>query len=153
MTQDYDEKRNPRERRKHERYSVRLSASMEISLIDQYDGKVMMGRESIISLAETGNISIGGMSLHIVGASMDSKKSLNRSNASKIVGRHIDVAIQSEGLTMSGSVLRADASTLELTIVINKVSDVRKWKKLCSEHAEGISIFPDTPQIRRKRRT
>ncbi len=153
MAREKDEKVFSNERRKHERYAVRLSAQIEVSLIDSFQGKVMMGRESILSLAETGNISIGGMSLHIVGASMDAKKGLNRSNASKIVGRHIEVRLPDEGLTVSGSVIRADAGTLELTIVINKVSDVRKWKKICSDHAGGVSIFPDTPQVRRKRRT
>jgi hypothetical protein len=153
MAQDREDKGNRRERRRHERCSVRLSARIEISLVDQYDGKVMMGRESIVSLAETSNISIGGMSLHIVGASMDSRKSLNRSNAPGFVGRHIEVGLPDEGLTVSGSVLRADASSQELIVVVNKVSDVGRWKRLCSEFAEGVSIFPDTPQVRRKRRS
>lgn len=156
----FDEKRsmakilkNSRERRKHERQPSKFPARLKISLSSRDTGKVLQGIQNIIALAETRDISIGGMSLKIVGETFDSKKSLTRANASHVVGRPIEVVLEEENIIIWGDVIRTEKDSLELAIVIYKVSDVQEWKKICSEEQKGISIFPDSTAVRRKRRT
>jgi hypothetical protein len=147
------EKKMMKEKRKHERYSFKLDAQLKVFLSSHVSGMLIQGVQNITAMAETNNISIGGMSLRIVGSPMDAKKSLTPANASQLVGRPIEVLLDHEDIVVWGDVIRADAKALELAIVINKVSDVQRWKKLCSEKNDGISIFPDSLQIRRKRRS
>jgi hypothetical protein len=148
-----DIKGSAKEKRKHERQPSRHPARLKIALSSRSSGNILQGIQDVLALAETKNISIGGMSLKIVGSPFDAKKSLNRANAAHVVGRPIEVILEEENIIIWGDVIRTDADTLELAIVIYKVSDVQEWKKICSEKAEGISIFPDTLAVRRKRRT
>lgn len=113
----------------------------------------MQGIQNVMAMAETKNISIGGMSLRIVGSPLDARRSLTPGNAHHVVGRPIEVILEDENIVIWGDVIRTESNTLELAIVIYKVSDVREWKKICAESHEGISIFPDSPEIRRKRRS
>lgn len=147
------EKKMMKEKRKHERYSFILNAQLKVFLASHVSGMLMQGVQNITAMAETSNISIGGMLLRIVGSPMDAKKSLTPANASQLIGRPIEVLLYNEDIVVWGDVIRADAKALELAIVINKVSDVQQWKNLCSEKKDGISIFPDSLQIRRKRRS
>ena len=132
-----------KEKRKHERYTIRLYAQLEVSLRSSYIGKIMQGIHNIIAMVETCNISSGGMLLRIVGSPMDAKKSLTRANASHLIGKPIEVVFCNEGISAWGDVIRADANTLEIAILIKKVSDVQDWKKLCSENNDSVRIFPD----------
>jgi hypothetical protein len=157
---DYDEKcgmfahiKNGEDKRKHERYKAKLPAQLRIWLSSDTCGMVTRGVRHILAMAETNNISIGGMSLQIVGSAMDAGKSLTRSNASRIIGRPIEVVIESKDVMVWGDVIRTDREALELGMVIYKVSDVKLWKKLCAEQVGGISIFPEGPRINRKRRS
>jgi hypothetical protein len=150
MPEDSNEKK---EQRKHERYRTRLPVQLKIWLSGQNSRMVLQSVQHILAMAETRNISIGGMSLHIVGGSMDVGKSLSRANAVKLIGKPIEIVIEGEDLTVWGDVIRADVDSQELGMVIYKVSDVRLWKELCSKQIEGISIFPETLQLRRKRRS
>jgi hypothetical protein len=142
-----------KDKRKHERYSAKLGAHLRISFSSRDTGKIIQGIQNIIAMAETNDISIGGMSLRIVGSPMDARKSFTPSNARHLVGRPIEVVLDKENLIIWGDVVRTEADTLELAIVIYKVSDVKQWKQLCSENDDGISIFPDTLALRRKKRT
>ena len=141
------------EQRQHVRQPARLDAQLKVELMRLVSGKISQRIQSIVALAQTNNISIGGMSLHIVGGALDAKKSITPANAHLVVGHPIEVLLYDSGITVWGHVIRADGKKLELGLVIDKVSDVRRWKRLCSEQAEGISIFPDGPRIRRKRRS
>jgi hypothetical protein len=141
-----------KENRKHERRSSKLGAQLRITLSSRDTGKIIQGIQSIIAMAETDDISIGGMSLRIVGSPMDARKSLTPANARHLVGRPIEVVLDKENLIIWGDVVRTEANTLELAIVIYKVSDVKQWKQLCSDNADGISIFPDTLALRRRKR-
>jgi hypothetical protein len=69
-----------------------------------------------------------------------------------VVGRPIEVLLEGENIVIWGDVIRTESNTLELAIIIYKVSDVKEWKKICAESAEGLSIFPDSPAVRKKRR-
>jgi hypothetical protein len=141
-----------KDERKHERLPTKIAAQLRISLSSRDTGKIIQGIQNIIAMAETNDISIGGMSLRIVGSPMDAKKSLTPANATRLIGRPIEVVLDDENLIIWGDVVRTEANTLELAIVIYKVSDVNQWKQLCADNAAGISIFPDTPTLRRKRR-
>ena len=144
-----DIKGSTKEKRRHERHPARL----KIALSSRDSGKILQGIQDVLAMAETKNISIGGMSLKIVGSPFDAKKSLTRANAVQVVGRPIEVVLEEENIIIWGDVIRTEADTLELAIVIYKVSDVQEWKKLCNEKAQGISIFPDSLAVRRKRRS
>jgi hypothetical protein len=146
------EKGNGKDRRQHERQDIRFPARVKISLSSRDSGKILQGLQSVIALAETKNISIGGMSLKIVGSPMDAKRSLTPANATHVVGRPIEVLLEGENIVIWGDVIRTESNTLELAIIIYKVSDVKEWKKICAESAEGLSIFPDSPAVRKKRR-
>jgi hypothetical protein len=140
------------EKRGHERTYAKLPAQIRIWIPGQDAGKITRGTQHIVVMAETNNISIGGMSLKIVGASMDADKSLTRSNASRIIGRPAEIVIDNKKIVVWGDVIRADANSLEIAVAIYKVSDVKLWKKVCAEQA-GISIFPNSPRVNRKRRS
>jgi hypothetical protein len=143
---------NLKDKRKHERYPAKLGAQLRISLSSRDTGKIIQGIQNIIAMAETNDISIGGMSLRIVGSAMDARKSLTPANATRLVGRPIEVVLDKENLIIWGDVVRTEANTLELAIVIYKVSDVKQWKQLCSQNDDGISIFPDSLALRRRKR-
>lgn len=148
-----DNRVNGKDKRKHERQPAKHPARLKISLSSRNTGKILQGIQNVIAMAETRNISIGGMSLRIVGSPFDARHSLTPANARHVVGRPIEVLLEDENLVIWGDVIRTDSDTLELAIVIYKVSDVQEWKKLCSQKMEGISIFPDSLAVRRKRRS
>ncbi len=150
MPEDSHERK---EKRRHERYRARLPVQLKIWLSSQDSRMVLQGVQHILALAETRNISIGGMSLHIVGGAMDAGRSLSRANAAKLVGKPIEIVIEGENLTVWGDVIRTDIDLQELGMGIYKVSDVKIWKELCSKQIEGISIFPDSLQVKRRRRS
>jgi len=142
-----------KEKRKHERYRTRLPVQLKIWLSSQNSRIVLQGVQHILALAETKNISIGGMSLHIVGGTFDVGQSLSRANAMKLIGKPIEIFIEDEDLTVWGDVIRTDMDSQELGMVIYKVSDVKIWKELCSTQIDGISIFPESQRLKRKRRS
>ncbi|HPC47727.1 MAG TPA: hypothetical protein PLW83_06760 [Deltaproteobacteria bacterium] len=148
-----NDRRNDAERRRHGRKGARFPARLRISLSSRDTGKILEGIQNVIALAETRNISIGGMSLKIVGSPLEAKKSLTPSNAAHVVGRPIEVTLEGENMVIWGDVVRTDRESMELAIVIYKVSDVSEWKRICSESDDGISIFPDSPSVRKKRRS
>jgi hypothetical protein len=148
-----DIKGRTKEKRKQERQPARHPARLKIALSSRDSGKILQGIQNLLAMAETKDISIGGMSLKIVGSPFDTKKSLTPANAAHVVGRPIEVVLEEENIIIWGDVIRTEADTLELAIVIYKVSDVKEWKKLCNEKEQGISIFPDSLAVRRKRRS
>jgi hypothetical protein len=148
-----DIKVSSKEKRKHERHPARHPARLKIALSSRYTGKIIQGIQDVIAMAETKDISIGGMSLKIVGSPFDARKSLTPANAAQVVGKPIEVILEKENIMIWGDVIRTEADSLELAIVIYKVSDVQEWKRLCSEKVQDISIFPDTLAVRRKRRS
>jgi hypothetical protein len=141
-----------KDKRKHDRQSAKHPARLKISLSSRDSGKILQGIQSVIAMAETKNISIGGMSLKIVGSPFDARRSLTPANAAHVVGRPIEVVLENDNIIIWGDVIRTESDTLELAIVIYKVSDVQEWKKLCSQKTDGLSIFPDSLAVRRKRR-
>ena len=147
------EKGIEKDRRKNGLQNVRFPARVKISFSSRDSGKILQGIQSIMAMAETKDISIGGMSLKIVGSPMDARRSLTPANASRVVGRPIEVVLEEESIIIWGDVIRTESDTLELAIVIYKVSDVREWKRICAARAEGLSIFPDSPAVRRMRRS
>jgi hypothetical protein len=148
-----DIKGSGKDKRKQERQSARHQARLKIALSSRDSGKIFQGIQHVLALAETKNISIGGMSLKIVGSPFDAKKSLTPANAAQVIGRPIEVILEEENIIIWGDVIRTEADTLELALVIYKVSDVQEWKKLCKEKQKDISIFPDSLAVRRKRRS
>jgi hypothetical protein len=148
-----DIKGNGKEKRKHERQPARHPARLKIVFSSRYSGKILQGIQDVLAMAETKNISIGGMSLKIVGSPFEAKKSLTHANAAQVVGKPIEVILEEDNIIIWGDVIRTDADTLDLAMVIYKVSDVQEWKKLCNEKVQGISIFPDSLAVRRKRRS
>lgn len=141
------------EKRRHERKRARIPATLKIAFSSRDSGKILQGIQNVMAMAETLNISIGGMSLKIVGSLMEAKRSLTPANASQAVGRPIEVVLEDENVVIWGDVVRTDRDNMELAVVIYRVSDVAEWKRICAEAKEGVSIFPDTPAVRKKRRS
>jgi len=142
MIQD---KKVMKEKRNNERYPVKLYAHLEIYLANKYIGKVMQGDHNIIAMVETCNISIKGMLLRIVGSPMDAKKSITRANTTNLINKTIELVFSDRNINVLGKVVRVDATTLEIAIVINKVSDIQQWKNPCSENKGIVNIFTDSP--------
>lgn len=139
------------EKRRHVRIPRKLDVQLKIELRRIVSGKISQQVQNIVALAQTSNISIGGMLLAIVGGVMDARQSLTPANAPLVIGQTIEVIFSYPVLTVWGHVIRAD--TASLALVIDKVSNVRLWKQVCAENREGVSIFPDGARIRRKRRS
>jgi len=144
---------NWNERRKHERFSVQLDVLIKVLIALQVESKVSRELMNIKALGRTNNISIGGLSLCLTASAMENKRTIPPSYVRLMAGRPIEIEIYGKDLVVWGDVLRSNGDTFELGVVITKVSNVRRWKILCSQHQEGISIFPDSVQVRRKRRS
>jgi len=145
-------KKGHRDRRRFDRIEERLPARLKISFVSRDTGKILVGIQNVIALAETRNISIGGISLKVVASPMEARMSLTPANASRVVGRPVEVVLEGVGLVIWGDVIRSEKDTMEIAIVIYKVSDVKEWKRICSDHRRELSIFPDSPAVRRMRR-
>jgi hypothetical protein len=145
-------KKGHRDRRRFDRIEARLPARLKISFVSRDTGKILVGIQNVIALAETRNISIGGISLKVVASPMEARMSLTPANASRVVGRPVEVVLEGVGLVIWGDVIRSEKDTMEIAIVIYKVSDVKEWKRICSDHRRELSIFPDSPAVRRMRR-
>lgn len=129
-------------RRKHTRVQVNLSAKVKINLFSTDSTKVMRNIQEIVGIVDTKDISIGGLNLSIVGSPMDAGKSFTPSTAHRLAGRAIEVNFYNYDLNIWGEVVRIDPKTMQIAIIISKVSDVRLWKEICENSDDGISIFP-----------
>ncbi len=141
------------ERRQYERYSVKLDVLLKVLIALQDGSKISRELMSIKALGQTNNISIGGLSLRLTASAMEDRRTIPPSYIRLMTGRPIEIEIYGKDLVVWGDVLRSNGDTSELGVLITRVSDVRRWKNLCTEHQEGISIFPDTIQVRRRRRS
>lgn len=130
-------------RRKHTRVKAQLNARIKINLFSTNSTKVMQNIQEIVGIVDTKDISIGGMSLNIVGTSMDTSMSFSSANAHRFVGRPIEVNFDDHDLSVWGEVVRFDYKTMQIAVIVSKVSDVRLWKQICENSNDGISIFPE----------
>ena len=142
-------------RRKHTRVQVNLSAKVKINLFRNDFSKVRRNLQEIVGIVDTKDISIGGLSVNIVGSPMDASRSLTPATAQRLVGRPIEVNFYNHDLTILGEVVRIDSKTMQIAVIISKVSDVCLWKKICEDSDDGISIFPEEwrKRARKKRQT
>jgi len=141
------------EKRRYERYSVKLDVLLKVLIALKDGSKISREFMSIKALGQTNNISIGGLSLKLTASAMEDRKTIPPAYIRLMAGRPIEIEIYGKDLVVWGDVLRSNGDTCELGVIITKVSNVKRWKSLCSEHQEGISIFPDSVQVRRKRRS
>lgn len=148
-----DEDINWNEKRKYERISIKLDVQLKVLIALREGGKISRELMSIKALGQTNNISIGGLSLCLTASAMEDKRTIPHSYIRLMAGRPIEIEIYGKDIMVWGDVLRSDVDKFELAIVITKVSDVRRWKMLCTEHQTGLSIFPDTKLVRRRRRS
>lgn len=139
-------------RRKHGRVKLSLNATIKINLYSTTSIKIMNNIQEILGIVDTKDISIGGLNLTIVGSPMAASMSFTPATAQRLVGRPIEVRFDYHDLNIWGEVIRIDPKTLQLAIIITKVSDVPLWKELCEENDNGISIFPKEWQNRKKKR-
>lgn len=139
-------------RRKHTRVQANLSAKVKINIFSTDFTKVMRNIQEIVGIVDTKDISIGGLSINIVGSPMDAGRSFTPATAQRLIGKPIEVNFYNYDLNIWGEVARIDPKTMQLAVIISKVSDVRLWKELCEESNDGISIFPKEWQNRKKKR-
>jgi hypothetical protein len=139
-------------RRKYTRVQAKLSAKVKINIFNTDYTKVMHNIQEIVGIVDTKDISIGGMSINIVGSPMDASRSFTPATAHRLVGKPIEVNFYNYDLNVWGEIARIDLKTMHLAVIVSKVSDVRLWKEICEENDDGISIFPKEWQNRKKRR-
>lgn len=139
-------------RRKHTRVQANLSAKVKINIFSTDFTKVMRNIQEIVGIVDTRDISIGGLCIKIVGSPMDAGRSFTPATAQRLIGKPIEVNFYNYDLNIWGEVARIDPKTMQLAVIISKVSDVRLWKELCEESNDGISIFPKEWQNRKKKR-
>ena len=130
-------------RRKHTRVDVNLGAKVKINLFSTDSSKVMRNIQEIVGIVDTKDISIGGLNINIVGSPMDASKSFTPATADRLVGRPIEVNFYNYDLNIWGEVVRIDPKTMQIAVIISKVSDVPLWKQICEDSDDGISIFPE----------
>lgn len=140
------------DKRKYSRTRIRLGGKIKINLFSTDSTKVMHNIQEIMGIVDTKDISIGGMSIHIVGSPMDASRSFTPATAHRLAGRPIEIEFYNYDLTIWGEVIRIDTKNMQLAVIISKVSDVVLWKEICEENNDGISIFPKEWQNRRKGR-
>ena len=142
-----------KDRRKHFRIETSFEVSFSIDCTPQGSEKGSHKDQKILGFARTKNISIGGMHLQITSSPYETRMSLTPANGSMVVGNPIEVFFGDPDLEIWGEVVRIESPSLDIGIVITKVSDVSLWKQFCHENTHILSIFPDTPRTRRMRRS
>jgi hypothetical protein len=122
------------ERRAHQRVLVQMTAEVEISVSMGGRGKDQgAGDEFFKGVVETVDLSLCGLSVRIIGSNMDTGLSFSPALASRLVGKEIMTSFCSSSLTVWGKVVRFDPRNMLFAVVITRVSDIMRWKELCSE--------------------
>ena len=93
--------------------------------------------ETIRLMAETKDISWGGFCLQFSKPPQDRNNRFTPENAHTLTGSQVAVNLSTPPLTLWGDVLRYDAQTKQMAIIITKVSDYDLWQELCGGNAEA----------------
>ena len=111
-----------------------MSAEVEISVSSGAWGTdTAKGVNLFRGIVETVDLSLGGMSARILSSPLDTDRSFSPAFAHLLVGKEIKVDFPSASVTVWGKVVRYDPRNMLIAIIISKVSDIMRWRELCSE--------------------
>ncbi len=96
------------------------------------------GQGAISCMVTSIDISLGGFSVRILHSPLDTGKSFSPALAYMLVGRDITALFNDERVTVEGRVVRVDPETMLMAVVITRVSDIDRWRELCSQAITGI---------------
>lgn len=105
-----------REKRKHQRKKVKITALLKM-------GIYLNGR------GYAKDISLGGMCL----VAPNLFRIIKPSQINDYLGAHIRVMFPSHSLTVTGTIVRIDTVKGEGALAVTSTSDDEKWKQVCSE--------------------
>jgi hypothetical protein len=118
-----------------------MAAEVEISVSTGAWGTDKAGGiELFRGVVETVDLSLGGMSARIVSSPLDTDRSFSPALAHLLVGKEIKIVFPSAGVTVWGKVVRYDPRNMLIAIIITKVSDIMRWRDLCSEAIVALAV-------------
>jgi hypothetical protein len=122
-------------KREYPRCSTRIRAMITIGLEGKEGAAVIRsgsrGKE-IRLMTETKDISWGGFCLRFASLPEDPEDLFSRARVHKLVGKTVKVMLSEPKVTLWGDVIRFDAGTREMAVIITKVSDYDLWQHTCS---------------------
>ncbi len=87
-------------------------------------------------VAETRDISWGGLCLQFPVLPRDRENRFTPPKAHTVVGSPITVNLSSPVLTLHGEVIRFDSRNKVMAVIITKVSDYDLWQELCNQEPD-----------------
>lgn len=92
--------------------------------------KILNFRHSFSGLAETVDISLGGLSLS-QGGPLFSGMNLTPAEVYRFVDKTIRLEIEDCNVVLWGRIVRVDPENMMICAVINKISDADAWRVVC----------------------
>ena len=111
--------------REHSRKSVKTNCLISIDL----DGS--SGLKNLKTQAELKDISLSGFCLHF--KQMPGELNFNPAAAHHLIGRAVSVKFAESHLTVWGEIVRFDARSQEMAVVIAKTSNNGAWQDWCDK--------------------
>lgn len=124
-------------KREYPRRQENIKAMIHIHLDESDMGALSLKKsdETIRLMAETKDISWGGVCIYISDPPHDRKNRFIPENAHTLVGGQITVNLTNPKLTLWGDVLRYDSRSKHMAVILSKVSDYGLWQQLCGGYA------------------
>lgn len=127
------------ERRFFPRIPVQMHARIEMTVHGFFGQNDPSHEHGVFSCMVTSiDISLGGFSVRILHSPLDTGMSFSPALAYMLVGRDITALFKDEQVTVEGKVVRVDPETMLMAVVITRVSDIDRWRELCSQAITGI---------------
>jgi hypothetical protein len=126
-------------KREYTRRQKKIKAMITIELEHPEGARLTLSTRdrSFRLIAETRDISWGGLCLKFPVLPQDREKRFTPPKAHTIVGSSITVNLSSPVLTLYGEVVRFDSRNQVMAVSITKVSDYDLWQELCNQESES----------------
>ncbi|HPW68548.1 MAG: hypothetical protein WDA72_07700 [Desulfomonilia bacterium] len=122
-------------KREYTRRQRKIKAMITIELEHPEGARLSLSTRdrSFRLVAETRDISWGGLCLTFPVLPRDREKRFTPPKAHSIVGNSITVNLSWPVLTLYGEVIRFDSRDQVMAVIITKVSDYDLWQELCNQ--------------------
>jgi hypothetical protein len=126
------------ERRSSSRASIRLFTEIEIRADSPSQQVAGTGEPVPIRCLVTSiDVSLGGFSVRVLRSPADTRLSFSPALAYTLIGKEVTALFRDQGVTVTGRVVRVDPETMLMAVVISKVSDIDRWRRICGLGAPG----------------
>ncbi|MFY9398682.1 MAG: PilZ domain-containing protein [Desulfomonilia bacterium] len=120
------------ERRAFWRVRCRILTEIEIRTGESSrQGACMGGTAPIRCLVTSIDVSLGGFSVKVLNSPVDTRLSFSPAFAYTLVGKEVTALFRDQGVTVTGRVVRVDPETMLMAVVITRVSDIDRWRRIC----------------------